>query len=126
MFSGISNQPSLGGAAWAAQAISEMLSDDVQCRSGIVGVNDQLQIVSVRTYHHGLCDVPAFPAVIEAMQASATGVVAFEILENGELHAADSLIQRLLASCEAARATLLDILLYSPDGWNSLRQDNLL
>jgi hypothetical protein len=60
------------------------------------------------------------------MQASATGVVAFEILENGELHAADSLIQRLLASCEAARATLLDILLYSPDGWNSLRQDNLL
>lgn len=121
-----SSHPSLIGAASTVRAISELLVEDEQCRSGIFGVTDKLEIVSVKTFHHGLRDAAAGPAILEALRALSTGVVAFDVVEEDQLYTEEAVVSRLAASCEAADTTLLDVLLYSPTGWASLRQQNLL
>ena len=84
------------------------------------------QAVSVKTFHHRLREAAAGPAILEALRAHSTGVVAFDIGEDDQFYTEETVVSRLAASCEAADTTLLDVLLYSPTGWASLRQQNLL
>lgn len=119
-------QKFLAGAKSTARLISELLTENDQCKAGIFGVTDKLEIVSVQTFPHRLRDVFVGRAVLEALRADATGIIAFDIVDENRFHAEERTISRLAESCEAASTCLLDVLLYSPESWASMRQQNLL
>jgi hypothetical protein len=119
-------QKVLAGAESTVRHISEFLTENDQCKAGIFGVTDKLEIVSVQTFPHRLHDVVVGRAVHEAMRANATAIIAFDIVDESRFRAQESAISRLAESCEEARTCLLDVILYSPEKWASMRQQNLL
>lgn len=121
-----SSQPILAGAASTARCISGLITENDRCKAGIFGVTDKLEIVCVQIFPHGLRGVSTGLAVFEALKADASGIVAFEVVDEDQYYAEEGVIGRLAASCEAAGTSLLDVLLYSPTGWASMRQQNLL
>lgn len=120
--------PGLSGAESTAELIKSWLIDEKRTRSGLLGVSDVLQVTSVRTFQHGLSESALSLALDEAVRASATGVVAYEVVEGRPSFNAD-LIGNFTRACESLNVTLLDVMLYSPHvpkGWLSARQRDLL
>jgi hypothetical protein len=124
------NPPALTGSVATAELIKAWLVDREETHSGLLGVNDNLQIVSVRTFQHGLTPAALGLAIAEASEASATGVVAYTTGTRGERPTFDvSLIVNFLGACESLKLTILDVIIYSPatpNGWLSARQQNLI
>lgn len=110
----------------AVAAISNLVATDSQCRSGILGLNDQLEITTARTFAEGLQLLPSITASLEASTDHATAIIAFDLMQTVDRLAENGMVKRLAAGCEATNLTLLDVMVISESGWNSLRQKNLL
>lgn len=121
--------PELAGAETTANILKTWLVDEKKTRSGVIGVDNALQIVSVRTFQHTLTQPALSLALSEAIQASATGVVAYSVAE-GEFPTFDQdFTNKLANACEARNVTLLDVMIYSqhvPRGWLSARQQGII
>jgi len=124
------NPPTLTGAESTAKIIKNWLIDEKKSRSGLLGVNDALQVVSVRTFQHGLTQASLRVALDDAIRGSGTGVVAYGVSPEGSRPSFDpNLIEKLSLACEYLNVTLLDVVIFSslvPKGWLSARQQNLL
>jgi hypothetical protein len=119
----------LTGTESTAKIIRSWLIDEKKTRSGLIGVNDALQIVAVRTFQHPLT-LPALSfSLEEPVRGSATGIVAYGVVDESRPSFDTDLIGRFAQTCEALNMTLLDVIIYSsglPKGWLSARQQNLL
>jgi hypothetical protein len=118
------NCTKLAGAALSAQAILGMIKKDLKIRSGILGVNDKLEIVSSQFSTAQLKTTTVSSSMNEANLANATGIVAFDVID-GNIFVSDSkFIRKLNSICDSAGLTLIDIMLFGTDDWMSLRQQN--
>jgi hypothetical protein len=114
----------LSGADLSAQSILNILKKERHVRSGVLGVNDKLEIVSSHFFSESLKTSPINSCFDEASRANATGVVAFEVID-GNIFVSDSkFIEKLNNICESAGLTLIDLMLFGSDDWMSLRQQN--
>lgn len=121
--------PTLAGAESAAKIIKDWLVDQKKTRSGIIGVDDALQVVSVQTFPHSLTQPGLKSALGESLRASATGIVAYSVADGAGPFFDPVSARRLAASCEAINATLLDVIIYSPNvpkGWLSAREQGVI
>lgn len=119
-------EPKLAGAQSTVETISNLLMTRGQFRSGIIGVDDKLEIVSIETFQCALDQISVEIVLEYASQNQATGIVTFEIFPNNRFCMNGSFINTLLASCEDAHIALLDVILYSKQDWSSLRQQNII
>jgi hypothetical protein len=121
--------PALAGPEATATIVKTWLVDGRKTWSGVIGVDDALQVVSLRTFQNLLTPPALNSGLGEAIQASATGIVAYQVTE-GERPAFDrAATARLTTACEALNITLLDVMIYSqqlPGGWLSARQQNII
>ena len=114
----------MSGAKPSAQAILGMLKKNYKFRSGILGVNDKLEIVFSDLFIDPLKKSPVNTSVDEANRASATGIVAFDVCEANAFVSDSKFIRKLDSICESAGLTLIDLMLFGTDDWMSLRQQN--
>lgn len=130
MFDEPLNPPTLTGSESTAEWIKSWLIDEKETQSGLLGVNNALEIVSVRTFQHGLTRPTLSMALGEALRAKATAVVVYGIATGGERPSFDAaLFLDLTNACEYLNVTLLDVVTFSPAAprtWSSARQQNLL
>jgi hypothetical protein len=119
----------LAGAETTAKIVKTWLVDEQKTRSGVIGVDNALQMVSVRTFQHLLTQPALHLGLGEAIQASATGVVAYSVAD-GERPSFDTVATaKLAAACDALNMTLLDVMIYSPKlpkGWISARRQGMI
>ena len=116
----------MAGAELASQVIMEMLNGNLELRSGILGLNDQLEIVSSHLSNDRLKMIPLSSSIDEVRRSNGTGIIAFDN-SSGNLFISDSnLIGRLKNVCESAGITLIDVMLFGTEDWLSLRRQNRL
>jgi hypothetical protein len=114
----------MAGAELSAQAILDILRKNSHVRSGMLGVNDKLEIVSHHFFNEKLKLAQINSSIDEASCTNATGVVFFDVFE-GNVFVADSrFIAKLNSICESGCLTLIDLMLFGSDDWMSLRQQN--
>jgi hypothetical protein len=121
--------PALAGSEATAKVLKAWLVDGGKTRSGVIGVDDTLHVVSVQTFQHMLTQPTADFGLNAAIGASAAGIVAYDVTEKERPELDRVFTAKLQAECEALNMELLDVLLYSlqlPKGWLSARQQNLI
>lgn len=121
--------PALAGSEATAKFLKAWLVDGGKTRSGVIGVDDTLHVVSVQTFQHMLTQPTLDFGMHAAIGASAAGIVAYNVAENERPELDRVFTAKLEAECEALNMTLLDVLLYSrqlPKGWLSARQQNII
>jgi len=119
----------LTGTDSTAELIRSWLIDEKQTRSGLIGVDRSLQIVTVQTFQHSMSQPAINSALGEALHASTSGVIAYNVAEPGRPLFDPIFTRKLAAACEAINSTLLDVMVYSPDvpkGWLSARQQGII
>lgn len=114
------------GAELSAQAILSHLENNIDCRSGILGINDQLNVVSSKYFKCDLRNVSIMSELDEIYLANATGIIAFYLVDNNIFISHSTIINKLNCSCEALGITLIDVMLFGAQDWISLRQQNRL
>lgn len=114
----------LAGADLSAKAILNLLKNDQHIRSGVLGVNDKLEIVSSHFFSESLKTSNVNSSFDEARCANATGVVAFDVFDGKIFVSNSKFIEKLNRICESAGLTLIDLMLFGSDDWISLRQQN--
>lgn len=122
--------PVLTGADSTAKIIKEWLVDKEKTRAGMLGVDCALQIVSLKSFEHGMTQSEAGAAIGEAVRASACGVVLYRVAPEGMRPTFDNAqLGKLAQACEAVDVTLLDVLTFTsfaPKGWVSARQQGMI
>ena len=114
------------GSFSACKIISGLCSENEELKSGALFVDDELNIQSICTYETKVYDLPITTILAESRRTGSTGIIVFAVVRDQDFTLDEGFAHKLLASCEAVQTTLLDLLLYSPTGWTSLRQKNLL
>jgi hypothetical protein len=114
----------MAGAELSAQAILDILKENNQIHSGVLGVNDKLEIVFRRFFCEELKLSSTKSMIKEFICASATGVIAFDVFEGHIFKSDPKFIAKLNRICESAGLTLIDLMLFGTDDWMSLRQQN--
>lgn len=114
----------MAGAELSARAILDILKKNSHVCSGVLGVNDNLEIVSRHLFIESLQLSTVNFSIDEATRANATGLVAFDIFEGNTFLSDSKLIGKLNSICESAGLTLIDLMLIGTDDWMSLRQQN--
>lgn len=122
MLNDLLDPPTLIGAESTAKTLKAWLVEDKGTCSGLLGVNSALQVISVRSFEHELRQPSLRHALSEAVHASASGVVAYAVSDFFD----QGVICKLANACELLNVTLLDVIIFSPRGWQSARQQNLL
>ena len=118
------NDIKMAGAELSARAILGILKNNSQVRSGILGLNDNLEIVYRHFFSKALKSARTNSKIEEARRENATGVIAFDVFEGNVFVSDSKLIAKLNSICEAAGLTLIDLMLFGTDDWISLRQQN--
>jgi hypothetical protein len=121
--------PALAGSEATAKILKAWLVDGGKTRSGVIGVDDTLHVVSVQTFQHMLTQPALDFGMKAAIGASATGIVAYNVTEKERPELDRVFTAKLKTACEDLNMTLLDVLLYSlqlPKGWLSARQQNII
>ena len=114
------------GAETLSNLILDILKNDLNIRSGILGTNDKLEIVSRHLSSDRLKLIPVTSNIDEACRSHATGIIAFDNFDGNIFVSDSSLIKKLRSACESAGITLIDVMLFGTDDWLSLRRQNRL
>ena len=114
------------GAESSAKAILSQLMNNGDCRSGFLGVNDKLKIVSSRFFKCNLKNVSFIFDMEDRDLERTTGIIAFDLVDNNLFVSDSTVLNKLNCSCEALGITLIDVMLFGADYWISLRQQNRL
>jgi len=116
----------LADAKSSDQAIRSIMKLNQHCRSGVIGVNDALDMVSYRLYIYPLSKIRLSSAIAELYLPDVAAVLAFDIVKDNKFVSNSVLINNLKSTCEICAIDLIDLMLIGPDTWISLRQHNRL
>jgi hypothetical protein len=119
----------LSGADRSASIIKQLLIDEHHSRSGLLGVDEALQIVSAHSFEQLPTQNLLNSALRDCAAASAAGVVTYSVSEEGCPVLDVLAISRLAITCQAIGMILLDSFVFPPageEGWISARQRGLL
>ena len=116
----------MAGAEFSAEVILSHLKNNGDCRSGFLGVNDQLKIVSSEFFKCNLKHSSFIFELDDKYLERTTGIVAFDLVDNNLFVSDSTMLNKLNCSCEALGITLIDVMLFGADDWISLRQQNRL
>ncbi|MDP9424271.1 MAG: hypothetical protein M3Q19_15810 [Pseudomonadota bacterium] len=126
MISQPAQTPIMNGAALTARIIKDQLIDIDQASSGLLGLDNSLQVISIETFDCNQIPFAIGSAISDAVMASATGIVIYSIAPEGTSSAFDSdEIERFTRLCESMNVVLLDVISFSSSvaqGWTSARQ----
>jgi len=114
------------GSDVLSHVILDILKNNERIHSGILGTNDQLEIVSRHLSYDRLNNIPLTFNIDEACRSHATGIIAFDHFDEKIFVSDSNLIRRLKSICESAGITLIDVMLFGTDDWLSLRRQNRL
>jgi hypothetical protein len=115
MIGGHSDYLRMAGAELSAQAIISHLKNDFDCRSGILGTDDQLRVVSSKLFKCDIRNVSLVSEIDEIFLDNATGILAFYLVDNNLFISHSSVINKLKCSCEALGITLIDVMLFGTE-----------
>jgi len=110
----------------SSHIVLDVLKNNSQVRSGLIGINNKLEIVSRILACDRLKNIPLTLNIDEACQSFATGIIAFDCLDQNLFVSDSNLIRRMKSICESAGITLIDVMLFGTDDWLSLRRQNRL
>ena len=110
----------------SSHIILNVLKHNAIVRSGIFGINNQLEIVSRCLKYDKLKNIPLALNIDEISRSGATGIIAFDCVSENLFVSDSNLIRRMKSICESAGIILIDVMLFGTDGWLSLRRQNRL
>jgi len=116
----------IAGIKLAAQEILNIIALNQNCSSGILVVNNNLDIVVTKLFNCSINDVSLSMVIDEVHPAHAAGIIAFDIANSNAFISNAALNKKLKLICEAIDIELIDLILIKDNTWISLRQHNRL
>lgn len=116
----------LTDAKLSALAIRSLIKSNPEYNSGIIIMNNNLEIINYQLFRCNLENVSLFNFIDKQFKTSATGIIAFDVTNNDIFISRSNINEKLMFECEANQVDLVDIMLFNADDWISLRQHNRL
>jgi hypothetical protein len=113
-------------AELSVKEIRLLTESNPQCRSGVIGVDDKLEMVSYRLLNCQLNEIQ-LPAIFADMASShVKAAIVFNIISDNKFESNKNINNKLALACELHNIDLIDVILIGYESWVSLRQHNRL
>lgn len=114
----------MAGSERSARFILSILRANKNTKSGILGVNVNLDVVFKRLFNSQLQLIPTKQWIDDTRVPNITGIIAFNTAKGDIFISKASQIERLKSACDATNVELVDLMLFGPKDWISLRRQN--
>lgn len=114
----------MAGSERSAHYIQSILKKNANIRSGIIGVNIDVDVVFENLFDTQLDLIPTQQWIADARVSNADGILAFDTILDDTFVSRSAILAKLKSGCEAANIELVDVMLFGTRDWISLRRQN--